>query len=85
MVRRAQLCLMATPLRDPRTLKMRSRAARMGLKANDVVLEVDGPIGNVKEFLDRFKRRPEGGRHVVTLWRNQSEKKLIVDERLARE
>jgi len=55
-----------------------SKAARIGLQETDVILALDGQPGNVKELLERFGQRRKGDRCTITVWRQQSEKKLVV-------
>jgi hypothetical protein len=52
-----------------------SQAAHIGLKDNDVILALDGKIGNVRDFLKKFNQRPKAGCE-ITIWRDQAEKKL---------
>jgi len=59
----------------------RSEAARMGLKENDVILGLDGEVGNVKDLLEKFGRHPAEEPCVITIWRNQAEGKLTVRRR----
>ncbi len=54
-----------------------SQAERIGLKDNDVILELDGKIGNVRDFVKKFSQRRKAGCE-ITIWRDQTEKKLAV-------
>ena len=54
-----------------------SQAARIGLKDNDVILAVAGKVANVRDFLKKLRERRQVGCE-ITIWREQSEKKLAV-------
>ncbi len=54
-----------------------SQAARIGLKDNDVILELEEKVADVRDFLKKFSQRRRAD-CVITIWPNQSEKKLVV-------
>jgi len=56
-----------------------SPAAKAGLKPNDVILAIGGAkVKDLRDFATRYKRIAKGDRIELTVWREQTERKVEI-------
>jgi len=56
-----------------------SAAQKLGLKENDVILEIGGELKNVRDFLEKFETGRKAGPLVIKVWRDQAEKTIDIE------
>jgi len=56
-----------------------SQSGGRGLKQNDDILKLGEDVGNVRDFIAKLKQQKPADRRTITVWRNQSEKELVLN------